>query len=75
MIELITIALFQFFALNSQADATAPVGGTGWGNNDVNATQSAQTVGGTGWGNNDVNATQSAQTVGGTGWGNNDITK
>jgi hypothetical protein len=64
MFQLLTIALFQFFTLNQQPDASSSaVGGSGWGNND------ATTVGGSGWGNND------ATTVGGSGWGNNDITK
>ena len=48
MLELITIALFQFFTLNQQPNGSSTVGGTGWGNND------ATTVGGTGWGNNDI---------------------
>jgi hypothetical protein len=49
MFQLVTIALFQFFTLNQQPDASAStVGGSGWGNNDTSA------VGGSGWGNNDT---------------------
>jgi len=54
MFELITIALFQFFAATTQP-TDAQVGGSGWGS-DV------QQVGGSGWGSD-------AKQVGGSGWG------
>ena len=42
MFELLTIALFQFFAVTAQP-TDAQVGGSGWGSD-------TQKVGGSGWG-------------------------
>lgn len=47
MFELITIALFQFFAVTAQP-TDAQIGGGGWGGGD------AQQIGGGGWGGGDI---------------------
>jgi hypothetical protein len=60
MFELLTIALFQIFAVTAQPTDTQ-VGGGGWGSD-------AQQVGGGGWGSD-------AQQVGGGGWGSDIVAK
>jgi hypothetical protein len=76
MFELLTIALLHFFNLTAQP-TNAQIGGGGWGNGDIQQTQSseAKQIGGGGWGNGDIQQTQSSETkqIGGGGWGNGDI--
>jgi hypothetical protein len=59
MFELLTIALFQIFAVTAQPTDAQQVGGGGWGSD-------AQQVGGGGWGSD-------AQQVG--GWGSDIVAK
>ena len=62
MFELLTIALFQIFAVTAQP-TDAQIGGGGWGGGDT------QQIGGGGWGGGDT------QQIGGGGWGGGDNQK
>jgi hypothetical protein len=66
MFELLTIALFQIFAVTAQPTDTQ-IGGGGWGGGDAKQVSDVQQIGGGGWAGGD------AQKVGGGGWAGGDI--
>ncbi|MGI4824321.1 MAG: hypothetical protein ACRYFV_24185 [Janthinobacterium lividum] len=68
MFELITIALFQLFALTTPS-STQDVGSSGWGHDKTGSQLTTQDVGSSGWGHDKTGSQLTTQDVGSSGWG------